>query len=557
MTTVPPCSLYLASSTLLNAGLGVFAGVSMQPGQVFHVNDLAIPLIDYSTRSNFWTEASSTLLRDYVWELQAMGMDREAPRGCALCPGVLAATNCFPPLTNIEGSRPEYQDDWSLSQRGAITLYSDYTVTATRYIPAGGELFLDYGDSWLLNRGMVQIPQPDDLDAIQDLLERFVALTSHASESLHQDLWKVLQSLPFSSSLTAVFTFLNTSHVHAVAQNDDWSGVYRSNTTRSMAELQQHGTCMDQIYTGRSNLPEAGRGAFAARDFHENQVITTTPLIPILDEEVLFGNNDEDKDAIKRRQLLVNYCWGHEQSTLLLCPYSSGISYINHYNNSRANLKVQWTTNGRLSHNSTYLNLSLHEFPQDKIVLAFDYVALREIRRGEELFVDAGEAWEHAWMSHKPPSEQLASARVWNERSDEPLRTRYEEPYPSNIFLHCHSVLTEDYWDWKRIVLEKGHDLWQPHERGHRCNILQRYHNNSEWLYNVNFFVDPNDDEVQYRGVPRSVFRFVDAYFSTDMHHPNAFRKPYQIPQDMMPKQWKNKDVCTREAKSLSRTIPS
>jgi hypothetical protein len=52
----------------------------------------------------------------------------------------------------------------------------------------------------------------------------------------------------------------------------------------------------------------------------------------------------EDKYA-----LLVNYCWSHAQSTILLCPYRVGVSCINHAN-IKPNVKIQWASHGQLSH---------------------------------------------------------------------------------------------------------------------------------------------------------------------------------------------------------------
>jgi len=36
----------------------------------------------------------------------------------------------------------------------------------------------------------------------------------------------------------------------------------------------------------------------------------------------------------------------------------------------------------------------------EKIGLSFEYVALRDIEEGEEIFMDYGEEWEDAWEQH-------------------------------------------------------------------------------------------------------------------------------------------------------------
>jgi hypothetical protein len=190
----------------------------MQAGGLINVVDLAIPLVDVQKHSRYRRPVSEkrlgSLLDHYVWELNAMGMDREAPRGCSFSPGLHAAANSLPALINIDSDRPTMQDfgvHRSIDPgAGSMTLYGGAKSWATRYISAGGELFLDYGDDWFLSRNMSHVPLGDDLDLTKRLMVKFAAVTGNSTNStaVHHDLWNLIVSVPYSSAATPVF--LNT-----------------------------------------------------------------------------------------------------------------------------------------------------------------------------------------------------------------------------------------------------------------------------------------------------------------------------------------------------------
>ena len=106
----------------------------------------------------------------------------------------------------------------------------------------------------------------------------------------------------------------------------------RKQSERSVEWLRQHGTCGDHIQAGPSTLPQAGRGAFATRDLPKGTIVAQLPLIHVtqrfrLDTYPIVQNGKRapvvDRNGKKSSQLLVNYCYGHEESTLLLCPYGT------------------------------------------------------------------------------------------------------------------------------------------------------------------------------------------------------------------------------------------
>ena len=126
---------------------------------------------------------------------------------------------------------------------------------------------------------------------------------------------------------------------------------------------------------------------------------------------------------------------------MLLCPHGSGVNYINH-NQTLADVKVQWSQDGITGHNSTWLDKSPEEFLlTHKARLALDYIAIKDIQAGEELFLDYGDLWEEAWQDHirdwKPEhsswSYTYLSAKQWNAKFDTfPLRTE-SEAIPADV----------------------------------------------------------------------------------------------------------------------------
>ena len=196
---------------------------------------------------------------------------------------------------------------------------------------------------------------------------------------------------------------------------NDVDVLYQNQSIRDIEYLQQHGRCIDHIVpTNRpSTIDGAGHGAFAKRNLPKGTIITGTPLHHIPDQSIFFMYDSEIKDAnnnysddqfgddtnndgetlqeeiyvrtnqVIGKQLVVNYCFGHPESTLLLCPYGSGINYINH-NRTLANVKVQWSTDGTMGHNDEWIkSRTINDMFQDlKSHLAFDYIAIRDIQEG-------------------------------------------------------------------------------------------------------------------------------------------------------------------------------
>lgn len=185
--------------------------------------------------------------------------------------------------------------------------------------------------------------------------------------------------------------------------------------------------------------------------------------------------------------------------------------------------------------------------------LALDYVATRDIKQGEELFLDYGRNWEEAWREHvkhwqstKFWSNTYRNGRDWDSELKEfPVRTTLEaltDPYATNIQTRCHSILDEDTWT---------NFTWSVLEYGYPCEILERLKGDStEYIYTVKMTTEPHNlydaefdssETLVVDNVPRNAIRFFDIPRTSDIHLPDAYRHSIGLPDELMPEAWKNR----------------
>ena len=92
--------------------------------------------------------------------------------------------------------------------------------------------------------------------------------------------------------------------------------------------IEQNGMCLENILPFPSTLQHAGQGAFTQYRIRKGEIVMPAPLLQIMDREAL-ALWDEETDERVNDQLLLNYCFGHSESTLLLCPDTQAV-LINH-----------------------------------------------------------------------------------------------------------------------------------------------------------------------------------------------------------------------------------
>jgi hypothetical protein len=564
------CDLYIAESTIPNAGLGIFTAKAREPGESIGNGDVCIPQIDID-----WHHGAEDVdnFADFVWDGRVLGMGTEVEPFelvHAFCPGLDAAVNSHAALVNVDVGLPLF-DERGLHRSkdpgvGAFSAYHNGTSSVKSYIPQGGELFKSYGDAWFRSREEMfgPIPVRADLQTAEWLLGRFDQFVPSHSQGAVYDLLMDLRDLwSMARPMRALPATLGEAQA---AINDNIRAVHQPNATRSLDWLKQHGTCIDHIIPGPSTLRNAGHGAFAKRRLPKDTIITTSPLIHIWNKTLVEmydispgENGNYEKKGIIGRQLFLNYCFGREESTLLLCPYGAGVNYINH-NQALANVKIVWAKDGMSNHDSRWLDKTPDEMKGEYVPhLGFNYVAVREIKQGEEIFLDYGDAWERAWQEHvkdwSPPNEwfEYASADAWN-RQLKPtvlLRSEVEQqsnPYPSNLETRCHSNMVKDkYWRSRPLSWDfdgPGLEGVAP-EYGHPCRITHG-HTNNTYDVEVSVLLDlATGEEVKHvrNRVPRGGIAFFDRPHTTDMHLRMAFRHHIELPSEMSSEAWKNVEL--------------
>jgi hypothetical protein len=210
----------------------------------------------------------------------------------------------------------------------------------------------------------------------------------------------------------------------------------------------------------------------------------------------------------------------------------------------------------KYSHYS-WLDLPLSQFLQMSYPggLVMEVVALRDIQKGDELYLDYGSAWEAAWNEHvknwQPPPD--ASSYVYpadiNNSTGGMFRTAKEQendPYPEHLATVCQAG------KWYNRQRGKAYTWVQPEwpwpQGVAYCKILERTKVNNSYEYAVALeWREASYDQAHLLStkelhmdvhVPASVISFVERPYKSDMNLPNAFRHPISLPQELVPAQW-------------------
>ena len=395
----------------------------------------------------------------------------------------------------------------------------------------------------------------------------------HSNEELYEELYNLCIAIRDIFQKARILNgFPPTFNQALVAAQQSISAAHQLDHIRSNEWLQTHGRCVDTIVSKDSTIPGAGRGAFAKTTIQQGQVVITSPVLhaPQTAHDFMAKVKVSDDAELQKRlfhwdkvesyQLLLNYCFGHAESSLLLCPNGGGVGLINHAKNGVANVRVQWAQDFSAHRHDMVHNATLEDLEQvHTSVFLFEFVALRDIDKGEEILMDYGDDWERAWQSHQEwwqlsgiRDTPYVSAIEMNQKlRDAVIRTTLEQekdPYPSNVEIRCHpNVVKNNTW----------HYTWTTQHHGHLCRVLDRYptDDGNDWLYLVDVEVWPFE-YVMFRPpqkrqahvgqltrgrVPRRALRFFDVPGTTDLHMTSAFRHWIGVPDDIFPDQWRNK----------------
>jgi hypothetical protein len=264
------------------------------------------------------------------------------------------------------------------------------------------------------------------------------------------------------------------------------------------------------------------------------------------DLDKLIESAAKHKNRYTKPDLVTNYSFGHRNSTLLLTPYGAIVNYINHKSEKDVdgpNVRIQWPDRELVAHKPEWLSKDINFVRDsiDKIGLSFDYVALRDIREGEEITMDYGDEWEKAWKKHVANwvAPEDAYGYVHSSKFEtEHLRTPeelLEEPYPWNLHTLCTDFYTED---------ENVNIYTSPVENADSanllpCRVVERVQENEDYVYVVELQMT-EDNVVIAHGYPRDIkgIQLYDKAYSPMWHMKEAFRHKLYVPDDIFPKTW-------------------
>jgi hypothetical protein len=410
---------------------------------------------------------------------------------------------------------------------------------------------------------MDPVPLAGDLHKADKLLFRYSSLEgrlqAEVKSQILMDLWESFAwKNPWSDTSRIMFALPKTWDETREALNISLPTLKRHQHSVSVEWLQENGECGDLITVRPSNLPQAGRGAFARRLFKAGETIAPLPMIhipyrAILDMFNVSSDGKVDKKVKVHTQLLENYCMGHKESTMLLCPYGTLSSHINH-NQTLANVMLEWAEPSRSIHDPHWLNKTVDELHKTNHAgLAMNVVATRDIASDEEIFLDYGDEWERAWHQHLKRWTPVDGASNYLPAGQLPatsksIKTVFEllsSPYPQGVSLYFSKAFAgpvDDWWThWDEGTLEESYLVNQGRNFEFvEVDVLDRERDDDGYTWYKVYLIDKEHRGKIVKGVPPEAFKFFDQTYATDMFQPNAFRHDIRIPDHLFPELWKN-----------------
>jgi hypothetical protein len=202
--------------------------------------------------------------------------------------------------------------------------------------------------------------------------------------------------------------------VHTTTPYEEFPSIQ---TTRQMAEFSK---CWDPYrleirareqgtaaHEPTSTTPSPGNhqyGVYAGRSIPLGSMVTWGSFIAMHRTELRNPQDGTD-------ELLLNYCYGHANTSLILLPLVPMANAVNHAPTSAeddeqstiplANVRVEWdSSTGDPKEIFILPTTYLFQDNEMAVPLHVNYVALRDIKAGEELLLDYGPVWQEAWTKH-------------------------------------------------------------------------------------------------------------------------------------------------------------
>ena len=507
-------------------------------------------------------------------------------------PGFGAAINCMMPLVNVVDEDWDGDHAFKLTRSGvlsdspgtgAITPMTGRRFWAQNAIQPFTELYASYGEQYFQGRMYNFVPFLRHYDIADELIKAFIGNVTLwqkedetdekilNSQNFEQELWDfIVQLRHVWNKSRAMFALpsKDSTTIEDLMQLLDFGGSMLqdyNDTIKNQKWMDENGQCMDNIRDGLSKIPHAGRGAFANRLIFEGGLVSPAPLIHLPNASSLITYDhmitpeykwSRDVSSPSSYQLLLNYCFGHRESTLLLCPYGYLNLHINH-DHKNPNTKIVWTEKKRLRH-PEWFDMPISDWRSVKHSgLQLDYVALREIEEGEEITIDYGIEWEAAWQKHvknfDAPRKGYKPAFELNEIVDLRIPTVFEpiENQFEGVVTFCNRYYLPENHNFSPYKFGTDEDEDKDVQLHYTCRVIMRHDDDTytvevfhreRWRRDFDIYESHTDTpEYILFNVPRDAMFFRDKEYSRDHHQPWAFRHEMGLPDEIFPDKWKNK----------------
>jgi hypothetical protein len=600
------CPLWLAPSytgTKEDPKYALIAGKTYKASETLSRHaELAIPLVDFNmvefNRNTPTRNKIVEFLEGFSWAAPFVGSQWEGNVSAPLLiPSIGVLPNYHTGISNVDFSQaavllrdsPEFliAGQPHLS-RGAITTYSNVTLKAIKEIPQGMELFADFGDVWDGNHVKYEENAYQDkitrldyekadtvIQALVEFYDEFPNLSLEFQEEILDFMLEKVLGAALGKSAKTIRSLI-PANPRKLKRVGDLGGsfMYRySDMIRPTKWLLGNGFCLDTLKAGASTIPSAGRGAFATQSFREGETITISPMLHIADKELLnmfplqsltklnsqnmYFDYDRSGGSIGK-QLLINYCFGHPESSLLLFPLGSMVNLINH-SLKNSNAYITWSRRADILPNRhEYHDYTVEAMASiDKIVLTMKVVATKQIEPDDEIFLDYGPLWEAAWQEYQSSWEQnkdqsrhplkaIDVAKQYETRPFQTAQTILQNPYPRDVATACYLKKLERRPDGKPMfdaaakaeILEWSSPSMYEDYRGDTLFIVDVLDRKLAPDFFYNYTVKTHSDIIV--GVPHSACTFIDQPYKSDMHIHGAFRHSIGIIDSHFPQKWRD-----------------
>jgi len=579
-------------------GYGIFTTRDIDTGSnILSAPDSpSIPVLDYRDHESAGTDQWIGVFSEYWWTRGVADHVKYEAYNAAdaqMTFGALPNHHCV--LDSLNMRYPETPYDDSLVNRkdpgaGAFSYNMGREWIAGKDLKAGDEVFLNYGycehnpdaKDWTAH-----VPMPADYEEAADIVWdwlKFISDDTVTDVTIPQGTEPLVAAL-LPETLVQLQDIVERSNIQSPEDLIPLLAKHVASTPRTPDWIRSNGMCLEHLVPRKSQMAHAGQGAFTQHHISKGEIVVPAPMLQATNKDALMmydSNGNPDG-----WQLLLNYCFSHHESSMLLCP-ATNAGLINHCSNRKKecgpdgpNAMVRWST-GWDPTSDEWRKMTIDEIANKSgRGLSMEIVALRDIQLGEEVFIDYGEEWEDAWEEHvakwKEPSDETDEDGITAKEANEqegPLELLVsgdlrKVPEHPRLFTGCRYYTTNAdrhrvwnrrdpswrEWDDDEILKDFSDDgsRYEGNYSSHGdntywpCSILREEKDGSytvrihqaAWASELRWH--RNDLPRLLSNYPRdSIHYFVQPYAS-DHHLSGVFRQPIGIPDEIFPKQWKNR----------------